>query len=676
MSFRAIVLGLLGILVVCGVGYLNDQVLFQTTLVGNHFPIFIYGSLLLVILLLNPILHRIGKNLALTGRELTVVLVMMLTAASIPGSGLMRVFSAALMLPHHFQRTEAAWAKEKVLPMAPPQMLADPSQDEDVALNGFVQGLAVGDESMSPGEVPWTAWTRALLFWVPLLAALWAGLIGLSLVLHRQWADREQLPYPIATFANSLLPQNGEIWNAVFRNRMFWIPAILIMALHLNNYLFVWFPDWVRIPTGFNFQPVLATVPELRAQDTYNLFNLRLYFTVIALAYFVSTEVSLALGLGPFLYLFTLAFFAGNGVALRAGGSFSIEQFFSAGAYLGVLASILYTGRFFYLHATQRAFGLKTREEIPSESIWGMRVFLIGASIFVSLIVSLGVDWQLALLFAALVFTLQVVLGRLLAETGMFFMAAYWIPSSLIVGIFGAKAVGPELVVILGLLGLVLTVDPREALMPFLINNLKLLDLRKFNTGRVQTLCGAGLAVGLAVAIPATLYWQYSKGARMSDSWLANVTREPFNEAVKTSQRLAAQGTVEESKALKSWSRFGAISMETPRLIGLITGFVLVVSFTFARLRFARWPIHPVIFLVMIPWAATQFAFSFMIGWAVKASVTKFGGEQTYQRLKPVMFGVIAGELLGALLPIFWGWFYYWWNDGQLLPKSFLILPS
>ncbi len=66
-------------------------------------------------------------------------------------------------------------------------------------------------------------------------------------------------------------------------------------------------------------------------------------------------------------------------------------------------------------------------------------------------------------------------------------------------------------------------------------------------------------------------------------------------------------------------------------------------------------------------------ASSFLAGWAIKTLVTKYGGAAWYQRLKPLMFGLVAGEMLGALAPMLAG-FVYWLMTGQP-PKAFNILP-
>ncbi|MBT3381983.1 MAG: hypothetical protein HN742_25735 [Lentisphaerae bacterium] len=227
MSLRAILLGLTGAAFVCGYTYVNDVVLKQTKFIGNHLPLSVFGGLVLFLLLVQPALRKLRERWALTPTELMVVLALTLSACVIPSSGLMRYFTPALMMPHHFERTEPGWRESGLVQSVPDRMLADISEDGDRALNGFVQGLSDGERRITVSDVPWHAWTRTLLFWVPLVLASWLCILGLALVVHRQWAHHEMLPYPVAKFANQLVsaPEPGQ--TPLLRQRPFLLGCLL-----------------------------------------------------------------------------------------------------------------------------------------------------------------------------------------------------------------------------------------------------------------------------------------------------------------------------------------------------------------------------------------------------------------------------------------------------------------
>jgi hypothetical protein len=671
----AVLLGFLGVGVICSVTYFNDYVLRQTHFVGNLLPLSVYGTLILFLLFINPLLAKVrnadGDGFSLNGKQFVLILAMVLAVASIPGSGLMRLMNTVTMLPHHYVKMDVGWQRHEIIASTPSQMLADPGEN-DAALMQFVQGMKRGDQSIRLRDIPWSAWAGTMRFWIPLVLMVYAGFFGLALVLHRQWSEHEQLPYPLAKFAMALLPaKDGDAKGAVLGNKLFWMGCGLVLAIHAINYLAVWFPGMVRIPTIYNFSSVAEA---FGAHQPGGAYNFRIFFSVIAISYFLASDVGLSLGLAPMVYPFIRAIFVAQGVPLTIGGHRSPERVMIAGAFVGMFCSILYTGRHYYMNALRKAFGRPGSKEVKQEAVWGMRVFLLAMVSFVFWLSRVGLDWQLGVILAIFITVLYVVASRVVAETGLFFFQAFWLPAGAMVALLGARAMGPEATIIVFLVSIVLLMDPREAFMPFIVSALKLLEDRrvKFSTGTAWM--STAMAVGLAIAVVATLFYQYNYGA-MGDGWGAGwVPRIAFNETVSVKQRLDAQGTLAESLELSGWGRLASISPEDGRLFSFALGIVLVLAFTAGRLRFAKWPLHPVFFLVFASYTGTQFAFSFLFGWFIKSMVTKYGGEKAYHGIKPLMFGLIAGDMLGGFIPIIIGFIYY--RVTGELPMGFRVLPS
>jgi hypothetical protein len=228
---------------------------------------------------------------------------------------------------------------------------------------------------------------------------------------------------------------------------------------------------------------------------------------------------------------------------------------------------------------------------------------------------------------------------------------------------------------ILMLVTTVLFIDPREALMPFMTNALKVLETRRVRLGLSATLCVAALLVGLVVAIPVTLYIKYDLGSATGDSWsTVAVPRGPFDSAVLIRQKLAAQGVNPEALPASGRAWLRELSPNPTCVTLTVVGFALVLACTVARLRCAWWPLHPLLF---VTWASTPLRLmgpSYLLGWVVKGMVTKYGGSSLYNRLKPVMIGLIAGELLGALFPTLFGALYYLLTGQQ--PMMFNVIPG
>ena len=550
----------------------------------------------------------------------------------------------------------------------------------ELALNGFVQGLSVGRRTVGLGEIPWYAWLRPLAFWLPLLIAFSVAMIGLALVVHRQWSDHEQMPYPIITFASALLPQKGESRGGVFRNRLFWIGVILVLAIHANNYAYTWWPrQLIRVALTFDFRSLLPLFPAFQRAGGLAgaLARPTLYFIPMAFAFFLATDVSLSLGLAAFVYAFVLGLLAGYGVTIEGGGfiSLNIRTFLFGGAYFGMFLILLYTGRHYYASVLRRCAFLPARDDVEPQAVWGARVFLIGGALFALQLVLVGLPVYLAAIYtlgAALIYT---VISRIVSETGVFFIHAYHFPCVLLWGFLGARVLGPRSMLIMFMVTSLLLIDPREAVMPFFVQALKLLDVKRQKLGRAACWGTVALLLGFAVAVPVTLYWHYNLGVgQTTDGWTKNVPRMSFDATVRVIERLDDQGTHDQAGTHTglAWFRNIRPTKECAIAFGITLGLVLL--FGAARLRFPRWPFHPVMFLILGTFQSHTLAFSFLVGCAIKVVVTKYGGASAYQRLKPLMIGVIAGDMLGGLLPMVIGAIYYACTGEP--PKLFKVLPS
>jgi hypothetical protein len=266
-------------------------------------------------------------------------------------------------------------------------------------------------------------------------------------------------------------------------------------------------------------------------------------------------------------------------------------------------------------------------------------------------------------------------MSRLIAETGLFYIQPFFFPCVVIWGFFGVHALGPRTLLVLQILSMVLVVDPRESLMPFVTNSLKLLDLRGERLGPVARWSAVSLLVGFAVGLPISLYIQYDMGSAIFCGWADGcVPKFPFDNFVALKQKLAAQGLLETAGQGHGWARFSRIAPDPVCVWSTVAGLVLVLVFAAGRLRCTWWPIHPLIFVTWATEPIWRLCGSFLLGWLLKVTVTKYGGSRLYNRLKPLMIGLIAGEVLGAVFPSIVGAIYYLITRDP--PRSFLVLPG
>jgi hypothetical protein len=303
---------------------------------------------------------------------------------------------------------------------------------------------------------------------------------------------------------------------------------------------------------------------------------------------------------------------------------------------------------------------------------------MIGAVVWLSTYGELG--WMLSIIVILLVTLMLLVIGRINAETGLFFIQPAWPVIGVIVGAFGMEALGAKAMIIMGLTVTVLAADPRESIMPYVLNGLKLNERRGVSPGKSAPIMAYALAVALAVGIPAVLWAQYHYGvSTLHESETGNwgtrkVPSFTFISASQEIDKLKSAELLEEAGDETGLARILEMDPDSNFLTAAGIGLLLVLLVHYARLRWNWWPIHPVLFMV---WAANplaHFAPSFFLGWIVRTLIVNLGGGKAYQRVKPLMYGLIAGDLLGGLLFMGWGAGAYL-MDGERPSADYQIFP-
>ena len=681
MTWRAIIIGMVSSAALCCITYFNQSIMRQSAIVGNYIPLSVYGTLIVVVALLNPLLGRLRSSWRLSGRELAVILTLVLATCGIAESGFMKTFTNVLMLPRHYRRTTPAWDYEDTGTFArlPDHMLAE-TGPSDAALNGYIQGK-IGNEPMSLGAIPWEAWRPPLVTWLPLALLLLVGFTALALVVHRQWSEHEKLPYPIATFASGLLGRDADGHGSVLSQRGFWIGGAAVLAIHLINFAHSWWPEYmIRVNTGFDLWPLSAIMPTFRqGRLAWSILHCRLYFAVIGVAYLVSSDVSFSFAFVPIVGTYVQGLLASYGISFMAGGEHraSIYTSLNIGSFIAFIFMIAYFGRRFYWSVLRRAVGLRAAEEIRPYELWGARVFLVCILTSTVLMTAYGLAWPFAVLYMFMIFVFYVGVSRVVVQTGLFIMKPAWVPHILLLGLFGGFALGPSAALIAMMFSAVLFAEARETVMPYMVNSLSLLEREGEGArlGRIAVCSAVAATIGLLIGLTVTLYLQYSHGTDMAaGGWFTRtVPTYPFAISTDLAQRLKSQGALETSGALSSCRRLLVARPETKFTVSFIIGVLLVVGCYIGRLRIKGWPINPAVFLLWSWSHCAKLTFSFFIGWAIKTAAVRYGGWRMVQRVKGIMIGVIAGDMLGAFIPALISAVYYFVTEEP--PPSYNIMP-
>jgi hypothetical protein len=232
----------------------------------------------------------------------------------------------------------------------------------------------------------------------------------------------------------------------------------------------------------------------------------------------------------------------------------------------------------------------------------------------------------------------------------MVLISGPFLPLGVLPWLLGYEALDPTQVILLGTAGALLVVDPREALMPYLINGLKMTDQQQVRPPRIAPILGAMVIVGLVVAMIVTVSLQYKHGVNHRDGYAMRVVPgNGFDHATRVTRQLLATDQIEQSVDMSEWQRLMSIRPEPIGLVWAAVGFVLIVGVAVARLRLPWWPLHPLLFIVWGTWAMRWLAFSFLIGWMIKEATVQTAGGKGYRAILPAACGIIAGEMVSGL---------------------------
>jgi len=682
MTIRAVILGMVGGVLIGGLGYINDQVLgLESINAGHLLPVSVFMFMLLGVALVSPV-WLFKPSWRFRPGELAVAMALMMVGSSLPARGLMERFTPALSLPMHYNEQMPGWKQHGILRKpdgspgyVPPQMLTGDAKYDPEVMRGLFQGLGTPGKPISPADVPWHKWRRPLVTWLPMILLVATAVICLGLIVHRQWAWRERLRYPIAELATSLLQRGpGDTPNPIFRNKIFWIGLGAIFSIHAINGLHQWYPESIQVPLRFDFVDVFQKYPGVQ-DSPWGLYLLRvtIYPTIIAFSFFLSSDIALSFGITQLLFVPIGAILMAYGIDVSLSGQAHNWQRF--GSYFAFSLILLYIGRRYYWQLLKQALSFRRQEGVLTYQAWACRIFLLAVTGLFGMFCSLGLDWPLAALIIGLILLMVMMVSRISAETGMFYIDPRWPPVYVLIGLFGTYAMGPKAIVITAMLASIFAFDPCQSLMPYFVNALKACDNLGVKPPRLMWWTGATYAAGLALAIVVVLWANYNFGFRETAVTTHGVPTGPYNLADKSVAELSASGELAASESLSPLERLSNLRPEEGFVWWAGIGFVLVLIMGAMRLRFSWWPLHPVLFLVWATWPMAQMSHSFLLGWIIKVSVTRIGGYKSYRTLKPLMIGVIVGDLLGAGLWMAVGAIYYGLTGLIPTAERYMVFP-
>jgi hypothetical protein len=653
---RGILLGLVGVVTICVFTPFNNYVLNNTDAISSHFPLAVLLLLLIVVLGINAPLSRFRKTRWMfTGGDLAVALSMWLIASSMPAVGLMRYLPGHIAGPPYLaaERPQAAEMLETlnlpdwIMPTRQADDLVE-SASEEVIRGFYLRTPAPRDTFWQRVQaVPWSNWFTPAVSWGVFILAVTGGAVFMSLLWHRQWADVERLPFPIAGVYLALTdaPRPGRWLNDMLSARRLWIAAALVFFVHATRGLNLYFPDHVPIVSaGFNLLPYTQEPPIAFSHWTFRMQTV--IFTVVGIMLFVRGDVVLSLWVCYVLQQ-CVRMMAGTYQVNLTDGMIADQ---TNGAVAMLALWVLFISRR-HLAAVLRSFFSRERR-----GDWFIeRVAAVGAGLcFVILVVwlvSAGTTWIGAVVITTALAALYLVLARLVAESGILYSVIPIEPHRIWLYTLSADGVSGRTTgtthFFSGMFTGMLCHDVRQAVPGYATTALRI----EQNTDRpasaspirsrltfVAVLVGT-LLLAYVLSGAATLYTRYNYELTLDRAV------QPLDGGWGSlgMQRLFAVDTTINYQP----PRAGPAESHD-RLTQVATGAGIIGVL---RQTFTWWPIAPVGFLMCWSWGMSQIWFSVFLADVSKRLTLWLGGGAGLQWVKPIFVGLIIGESGAAL---FW----------------------
>jgi len=631
ITLRAFAVGLVCVVLLCVATPLADLLVQSTWLASCHLPI---GALVLFLVLvagLNTALRRLSPRLGLKRHELVAIYGMMLVGAGIPSFGLAAYLIPTLAGINYFSTPENRWGElfYKYLPKwMVPFDPANPAGQQAVS-RGYYQGLFHGE------AIPWAAWILPVAAWLIFALLLFAAYFCIGTILRRQWVDRERLAFPLVQLPAEMVRSDPvpSFGSAFFRSRLMWLGFAIPAIIHSINSIHMYFPTFPQVPLRHNLNSYLVTWP----WNQIGIFQIWTHFSVIGFSFLLAADLSLSLWLFFLLSKLQSALAASYGMQIEYMANYPVQSFQAfemLGGFVVLAAMMLWLARPHLRDvwtATLRGdkAGKDAGEPLSYRAaVVGLGLTTLGMCAWCWFA---GMTFLVPIVAIAILYVVALVLTRFVSEGGLLFIQAPFQPTSLIGAALGSAAIGPANLTVLSMVERVFIFDLRGFLMPSVLDTYRLSDTAALDRRRLTPALLAAVVVAAVVSCVVVIALGYQYGAVRMSGWFAIASPQ------QPGQALAAAMTNPRPATLGYWPY-------------VVIGSAVTYALYWLRMHFVWWQLHPIGFVMGPSWPMIQLWFSILVGWMLKASILRWGGQRTFARARPFFLGLVLGEYTAAML--------------------------
>ncbi len=641
LRMRAVLLGLVMVCVIVGMTQTLSIRYNSADVAGSAPPSVPTAFLLLYVLLLAPILNRLGKRVGLSRGEILIIYSMMIVAGPIA-----HLYAVAYLLPHtvaplYFDKQEPSWS------LFQPVLPAWLGPNSAKAVEDFFHG--------THGIVPWRAWMLPILAWSSLLIALFWVMLCINVLIRRQWVESERLAFPLAAIPLALAHDEQESYLKdplqLIHRPLFWGGIAFVILVQSPSHVHRFFPFIPDLPTQdlTLLDASLMSVPWRGA----GRIEFDLLFWLIGIVYLLPTEIALSCWVFFFVGLLENVFAMMIGTSGEAPDVYSNEfpALYSqgAGAAFALTGIVIYTARGHLKRVFESVFKRTSHgnggPQIPSSNDpMSYRTALLGAVggfLFILAWCRLGgMRWWVAALLFGLTLCYFFIFTRIRAEAGLGMGVILWpkMMDEVMVTLVGAKNLTLSDLTMMESLRWLYFGPAIGSVMACQLEGLKLADAGGLRGRRV----GAALALAATVTVPLAITWTLQT--------FYNTGFESLHIAHRSTSMVGTQ--IHHAYVIIVEQHDSPTGPQWGGILAMGVGGLVTVALSVLRTQASWFPLHPIGYLAANAWGMQINWASFFLGWLIKVVVTRYGGLRIYNRLLPFFLGLLVGDAVNSAL---WG---------------------
>ncbi len=571
-------------------------------------------------------LGRTGRRLSLTANELLLIFAMLLVVGAIAGQEYAQHVYLNMVGIVYYTTPDIAEPTLYLDGLDP--MLVPSVNREDPVIRWAFEGLPPG------AAFPWRPWVTPLLVWTPFFMALYWMVLCFSAAMAHRWEQEERLLYPLVQVPVEIVETEPLGLAMPLRNPILWIAFGLCCALFTFKMIHAYVPSLPDI----NLQKSTETV----MGGPYSAFNrvpVHFYPEMVGVSYLLTAEVGFSLWV--FYWFRRIQEFLRIAVGIDAGH----YQFYKAqtiGGYLVLAIALLWSARAHLQRAFTVAMGVLRMDPDDPDAREPYRLAVLGFIAALIFIVAwcvrfgMGTTWALAQYLA---FPLVgMVVARVVCEAGILIYTSPFRINEAIFDIAGTEHMQPADITMLTMTSWTQIRSTATINMAAVAQSFKIGSAMGASRTKMMLMAMAAITVAIIVSHFASLYVIYTWGVPKLGWW-------PRGSSLGATTRLVQYLQVPTLMTASDW-------------VGMALGGAITWALVALRRQFVWWPLHPLGFVTWLGWPIDRYWLSIFIGWLVKYFVVRFGGYQTYHRLRPAAFGLILGVAFIVTVSIVLHFFY------------------